>query len=245
MGKKTELLSCLFGFGALFVRLYELEHCFDAEGLPLRTFPYLPALLLLCAAVLFLLARRLPPQDRLIGDFSNFFRFERAGALFGAVCGALLLIAAAVLSQILQPIPSAFRLLMSVFLALCGAAVLYIVVALRKKSRFAPTALLAPVCYLVVQLILVYRDNAKDPVLAHYYPLLLALAALCLSFLFLAAFAFRNGAPRLYVPLTNLALILSMAALADLFTIDLSQAAALLGFLLVSASFLDAADFAL
>ena len=63
-----------------------------------------------------------------------------------------------------------------------------------------------PVCFLVVQLIVTYRANARDSVLGHFYVELLLLAALCLASLYLAAFAYRCGAPRSFAPAAHLAL---------------------------------------
>ena len=107
-------------------------------------------------------------------------------------------------------------LILSVFLACSGAALLYALIAQRRSGAFAPTALLVPVCFLVVQLIVTYRANARDSVLGHFYVELLLLAALCLASLYLAAFAYRCGAPRSFAPAAHLALTLAAACCVDM-----------------------------
>ena len=108
------------------------------------------------------------------------------------------------------------ELLLSEFLACSGAALLYALIAQRRSGAFAPTALLVPVCFLVVQLIVTYRANARDSVLGHFYVELLLLAALCLASLYLAAFAYRCGAPRSFAPAAHLALTLAAACCVDM-----------------------------
>lgn len=108
------------------------------------------------------------------------------------------------------------ELILSVFLACSGAALLYALIAQRRSGAFAPTALLVPVCFLVVQLIVTYRANARDSVLGHFYVELLLLAALCLASLYLAAFAYRCGAPRSFAPAAHLALTLAAACCVDM-----------------------------
>ena len=71
-------------------------------------------------------------------------------------------------------------------------------------------------CFLVVQLIVTYRANARDSVLGHFYVELLLLAALCLASLYLAAFAYRCGAPRSFAPAAHLALTLAAACCVDM-----------------------------
>ena len=68
--------------------------------------------------------------------------------------------------------------MLSIYASCSGAALLYALIAQRRSGAFAPTALLVPVCFLVVQLIVTYRANARDSVLGHFYVELLLLAAL-------------------------------------------------------------------
>lgn len=105
-------------------------------------------------------------------------------------------------------------MILSVFLAVGAACLLYATTALRRKAEFPGVALLVPVCAMVLALILFYREHAADPILRHYYVETLALAALTVLLLEFAAFAFRGGAPRLLMPASTMSVILCAAALA-------------------------------
>ena len=99
---------------------------------------------------------------------------------------ALTVLLAAAALRLVSGGMAGMELILSVFLACSGAAVLYALIAQRRSGAFAPTALLMPVCFLVVQLIVTYRANARDSVLGHFYVELLLLAALCLAWFLLA-----------------------------------------------------------
>ncbi len=102
-------------------------------------------------------------------------------------------------------------MILSVFLAVGAACLLYATTALRRKAEFSGVALLVPVCAMVLALILFYREHAADPILRHYYVETLALAALTVLLLEFAAFAFRGGAPRLLMPANTMSVILCAA----------------------------------
>ena len=111
------------------------------------------AAVLAAAAVVFLLsARGLPARDAVTADFGGIFRFDGQLTLTAAVLGGFLLLAAAAL-RLVSGGMAGLELILSVFLACSGAAVLYALIAQRRSGAFAPTALLVPVCFLVVQLI--------------------------------------------------------------------------------------------
>ena len=101
-------------------------------------------------------------------------------------------------------------------------------------------ALLVPVCCLVVQLIAVYRANARDSVPLHFYAELLAVAALCLSALYFAAFAYRCGSPRAFTVAARMAAVLTAASCADM-AHRLPGLAACVGALLLLLALLEAA----
>ena len=99
-----------------------------------------------------------------------------------------------------------------------------------------------PVCFLVVQLIVTYRANARDSVLGHFYVELLLLAALCLASLYLVAFAYRCGAPRSFAPAAHLALTLAAACCVDMaLACRFDGLAACLGAALLLLAYLEAA----
>ena len=137
----------------------------------------LPAVLAAAAVVFLLSARGLPARDAVTADFGGIFRFDGQLTLTAAVLGGFLLLAAAAL-RLVSGGMAGLELILSVFLACSGAALLYALIAQRRSGAFAPTALLVPVCFLVVQLIVTYRANARDSVLGHFYVELLLLAAL-------------------------------------------------------------------
>ena len=231
MKTSDRLATILFLLAAPAARLLELKNNYDPAGLPTGGFPYLPAVLAAAAVVFLLSARGLPARDAVTADFGGIFRFDGQLTLTAAVLGGFLLLAAA-----------ALRLILSVFLACSGAAVLYALIAQRRSGAFAPTALLVPVCFLVVQLIVTYRANARDSVLGHFYVELLLLAALCLTSLYLAAFAYRCGAPRSFAPAAHLALTLAAACCVDMaLARRFAGLAACLGAALLLLAYLEAA----
>ena len=222
MKTSDRLATILFLLAAPAARLLELKNNYDPAGLPTGGFPYLPAVL---AAA----------------DFGGIFRFDGQLTLTAAVLGGFLLLAAAAL-RLVSGGMAGLELILSVFLACSGAAVLYALIAQRRSGAFAPTALLMPVCFLVVQLIVTYRANARDSVLGHFYVELLLLAALCLASLYLAAFAYRCGAPRSFAPAAHLALTLAAACCVDMaLARRLDGLAACLGAALLLLAYLEAA----
>ena len=155
---------------------------------------------------------------------------------------ALTVLLAAAALRLVSGGMAGLELILSVFLACSGAALLYALIAQRRSGAFAPTALLMPVCFLVVQLIVTYRANARDSVLGHFYVELLLLAALCLASLYLAAFAYRCGAPRSFAPAAHLALTLAAACCVDMaLARRFAGLAACLGAALLLLAYLEAA----
>ena len=216
MKTSDRLATILFLLAAPAARFLELKNNYDPAGLPTGGFPYLPAVLAAAAVVFLLSARGLPARDAVTADFGGIFRFDGQLTLTAAVLGGFLLLAA--------------------------AALLYALIAQRRSGAFAPTALLVPVCFLVVQLIVTYRANARDSVLGHFYVELLLLAALCLASLYLAAFAYRCGAPRSFAPAAHLALTLAAACCVDMaLARRFAGLAACLGAALLLLAYLEAA----
>ena len=211
------LLLALFSAAAAFARLRLLAAGFDANGLPvpmdLNTMA-LPAVLIVAAVIVFVMARRYPAQRELCGGMDLYFAFDRSTlAVMLTVLGCFALIGSAVYSMVFS-LRTTVTMALSVFLAVGAACLLYAVAALRRKAEFPGVVLLVPVCAMVLALILFYREHAADPVLRHYYVETLALAALTVLLLEFAAFAFRGGAPRLLMPASSLSVILCAAALA-------------------------------
>ena len=210
------LLLVLFSAAAALARLRLLAVGFDADGLPvpmdLNTM-VLPAVLVVAAVIAVIMARRYPAQRELCGSMDLYFAFDRSTlAVLLMVLGSFALIGSAVCSLVFS-LRTTLTMILSVFLAVGAACLLYATTALRRKAEFPGVALLVPVCAMVLALILFYREHAADPILRHYYVETLALAALTVLLLEFAAFAFR-GAPRLLMPASTMSVILCAAALA-------------------------------
>ena len=212
------LLLVLFSAAAALARLRLLAVGFDADGLPvpmdLNTM-VLPAVLVVAAVIAVIMARRYPAQRELCGSMDLYFAFDRSTlAVLLMVLGSFALIGSAVCSLVFS-LRTTLTMILSVFLAVGAACLLYATTALRRrKAEFSGVALLVPVCAMVLALILFYREHAADPILRHYYVETLALAALTVLLLEFAAFAFRGGAPRLLMPASTMSVILCAAALA-------------------------------
>ena len=83
------------------------------------------------------------------------------------------------------------------------------------RKPFQSPLLLVPVCCLVVRLVLVYRQDSANPVLAAYWVELLALVLAILALYRLAAFAYGVGRTRRFVLYAVPAVVLCLASLAD------------------------------
>ncbi len=241
MRTSDRLLTVIFLLAAPTARYFEWKNALDADGLPTGGFPCFAAVLATAVLLFALTAHGLPARETVTGDFGSIFRFDGQLTLTAAVLSAFLLLAAAALALVTGG-RSAVDLLLAVFLACSGAALLYVLIAQRREGAFAPVALLLPTCYLVVQLIVTYRSNARDSVLLHFYVLLLAVAALCLASLYLAAFAFHSGSPRSFSLCAHTALTLVSGGCVDaVLSRRLDLLAAFLGAALLLIAFLEAA----
>lgn len=136
------------------------------------------------------------------------------------------------------------QLLMGLLALLSAGGLFLNLIACRRKAGEPPRPangnllLILPVS-LVVRLVLTYRIDSVNPALSAYYVELLALVFLSLGFYRLSSFAFRAGQTRRFALYAGAAVILSIAALADV-TRYLSSillyaggALTLLGFLLL------------
>lgn len=242
MKKSNWLMLALFAALAAGLRSWENRVGFDEAGLPVRSLPgvALPVALLAAAVYFTVAARRLPAGRGTAGDLSACFRFQRnTAAVACAVAGAFLVMLGAAASLI-RGTDTGPALLLPVCFAAAALCVLYTAFALYRGIGVHEAALLIPVAVLAVHLIFLYRADASDPVLAHIYVEILAVVMLTFSSLERAAFAFRNGSPRLWLPAGALSVILASAAAV---TGGLSTAALLGGCALVETGFLASAAF--
>ncbi|MBE6908849.1 MAG: hypothetical protein E7474_04465 [Ruminococcaceae bacterium] len=216
MKKKDWMVFAALAVAAVAARAGQMLTGFDDTGLPVRgnVFGILLPVVLAAAAVYFCLAARgLSAERSDKRGLADRFRFSGMASVTAAVCGAFLVLAGAGMSVLNTA--STLTLLLAVFDAASALCLLYAVFGLYRGGEVQGMALLVPVCALVVNLILRYRADASDPVLGHVYVELLALAALTACALELAAFAFRNGSPRVFLPLAALSALLAAAAASE------------------------------
>ena len=128
MKTSDRLATILFLLAAPAARFLELKNNYDPAGLPTGGFPYLPAVLATAAVVFLLSARGLPARDAVTADFGGIFRFDGQLTLTAAVLGGFLLLAAAAL-RLVSGGMAGLELILSVFLACSGAALLYALIA--------------------------------------------------------------------------------------------------------------------
>ena len=158
------LLLVLFSAAAALARLRLLAVGFDADGLPvpmdLNTM-VLPAVLVVAAVIAVIMARRYPAQRELCGSMDLYFAFDRSTlAVLLMVLGSFALIGSAVCSLVFS-LRTTLTMILSVFLAVGAACLLYATTALRRKAEFPGVALLVPVCAMVLALILFYREQVS------------------------------------------------------------------------------------
>lgn len=216
--KKTNWIALMaFSAASAALRASQCRTGFDEAGLPIggaASRAAVPCILLLAAAYFILAARGLPAKRGACGDLAESFRFSgNTTAAACAIIGAFLVMAGAAASAMGHG--SLRQSALAAVGAVGAVCTLCAVFALYRDGGARGGLLLVPVCCLVVYLIFLYRADASDPVLAGIYAEILALAALTYSALERAAFAFRNGAPRLYLPAGALSIVLALTAAAE------------------------------
>lgn len=244
--KKTSWIALIvFSAAAAALRALQCRTGFDGAGLPTGSAAsraLVPCILLLAAVYFVVAARRLPAKRGESGGLAENFNFP--GNTMAAVCaiiGAFLVMAGAAALTAGRGSLRQGVFVLAVAAVVGAVCVLGAVFVLYRDVDARGTVQLIPVCGLVVYLIFLYRADASDPVLAGVYVELLALAALTYSALERTAFAFQNGAPRLYLPVSALSIVLALTAAAEC----RSLAAVLLfaGCAFVEFGFLAAAEF--
>ncbi len=113
------------------------------------------------------------------------------------------------------------QLLLGVLALVSAAAMFSAIAACRGEGRDRETypaavLLLVPPVALVVRLVMTYRLDSVNPALGAYYVELLALVFLTLAFYRLSSFAFQAGRTRRFALYAGAAVVLSLAALADM-----------------------------
>lgn len=225
------------GCAAFILRLLQWCTGFEPDtGLPIPGTPFgiLTAVVaLLVTALCFLLRKRLPAEKEDSPLFPDGFSTTDAGLLTVVVAGVFLM-AAAGLADIaagmgvqglpgmgaLSPAGRREQLILGALTLVAAACLFPAVPACRRRQGESPrpfngALLLAPVVCLVVRLVLLYRQDSANPVLAAYWVELLALVLVILALYRLAAFAYGAGRTRRFTLYAVPAILLCLAALAD------------------------------
>lgn len=217
-------LSLLFGAGGIVLRTLQNQTGFEPDtGLPIPGNPYalaLPILLALTALVFLLLGRMLPGErGETFFPFQEYFSADGAGILTMLVMGIFLwLLSGAYDAYLGLTITfSRLELLLGILTVFAAASQIPVVSACRRGSKkpLNSNLLLIPVAYLVVRLVLAYREDSVNPALSAYYVDLLALVFLILTFYRTSSFAFQNGRTRRFTVYAAVAVVLCMTTLAD------------------------------
>ena len=258
------LLSVTGGAGCFILRLLQNRTAFEPDtGLPIPGHPLsilLPAVLVLLAAAVLLLARR--HRDAVSPDLREGFCGAPAALILAAAGIVLWLCSAAAVVLPGQPEvtptpipglylpadPSAERTAMvtAILLAVAALALLPAAAACRKggkRSAAAPNGnlLLIPPVALVIRLALEFREMSVDASQQRYYVELLALVLLVPTLFSLSSFAFRCGKTPRFLFFAAMTAVFCLAALADADTTAgllfyAGGAALALGFLLLRLS---------
>jgi len=232
----------VFAAAGTYLRIQHLRTGFEENGLPIAGNPYayaLPAVLGLGTLVFILLARAYPAQRDETGDIVCCFPYGNVLSVLLAILGSFAFLAYGALTVMLRS--SVPMLIVGAAYLLSGIAFVCSVFQLRRGSGSVGSFLLAPVCTMVIRLVLTYRSCANDPTLGHTYIEILSVCALMLVFLELLAFVYRNGAPRLFLPLCAAAVMLNACHLVE--CTALPARVLTLGAILLTLSFCAAADF--
>lgn len=209
---RPALLGALF----LVLRFLQNKSGFDpATGL---TLPSLPGTILAVGIVLdilleFGLALRLPRDRR---PFPQSFRAP-AGELPALVLGSMFLVAGGALYALKSiGADKGVAGIVTGALALCaGAGILVLTKQLRSGAQPSLTTLLPALFFSVFFVLAVYLPAASDPVLARFYLPVLASAMVAYALSQLAGFFKSESSRRGFTPTANLAVTLSLAAVAD------------------------------
>lgn len=225
------------GCAAFVLRLLQWRVGFEPDtGLPVPGAPFGAATALLTVLVMVLsglLSRRLPKESEGAPLFPQGFSTAEAGLLTLAVAGVFLMAVSGLADMAaglgVQGIPGMAalsavsrreQLILGVLTAVSAVCLFPAVAACRLRPDgmarpFSGTLLLAPVVCLVIRLVLVYRQDSANPVLAAYWVELLALVLVILALYRLSAFSCGAGRTRRFVLYAVPAAALCLGALAD------------------------------
>lgn len=239
------LISIIGGTVAFLLRLWQNRTGFDLLGLPIPGHFSGTALIfwLIFTAILLVFCVRSLPQESegsaiFPADFSAWdtkdLLLPVTGILLIALSGAadlfefftsgnllaMMQSAADPYTEVLVPqagLLGTTQLALGLFSLSLAAGLFPAVKACRatENTAFSATPLLIAPVVLVIRLVMIYRLDSANPVLAAYYPEILALIFLTLGFYRFSSFSFQSGLTRRFALYASLAIVASFTALAD------------------------------
>ncbi|MDD6023700.1 MAG: hypothetical protein PUC06_05600 [Oscillospiraceae bacterium] len=187
------LLSALCGAAA---RFYNLRSSVDAKGMTISGHSstvlliVLSVILLGCLLALSIFSPGRSGHRAVIpaGRNASFLQMT-------AGCGVLLSVLLGFVDA--QADGASVSALVLLLLGLAAGVCLILLPRLRRRPKSWPPALeLIPVLYLIIRLVLNFREWSTDPIVPDYCPMLFAMIFLLLSVYYGAGFVFSQGKPR-------------------------------------------------
>lgn len=230
----------LWGQGALLLALRAAQNLtgFDPEtGLsrPSMAGTVLSVCLLVCAAVELILCLRLPKRKC---TFPEVFTLPEGVTLYLLIFGSLALMAGGVLLAVmtLDDIPT---VVCGVVAAAAGAGMLFHVKRVRAGEKELSVIPLLPVLlFSVFFLLAVYMPHADDPVLARFYLPVLAAALNACALSRVSAFIRKDASVAGFSFTANMAVLTSLASIADEITSNVPLALLYAGVVLILSAFI-------
>ena len=204
------------GLLLLFLRLVQNRTGFDPNtGLSLPSLPGVQLVVLLAADAIYEILNCLR-LDKVRADFSRRFDPPEKEVPFLAA-GCFLLMGGGALTAVSGGDGAAgmAAIAAGVLAVISGGALLYLARAMRTGAAVTVAPVLPAMFFGVFLVLAVYLPAADDPVLARYYLPVLASAMVAYAFSLLAGFLRGESSPRSFTPVANLAVIASVAAMAD------------------------------
>jgi len=215
--------AILTGAAGFYIRRLELLTVFDSAGLPERG-AFLTYALIALAAFVFIFSLifsiGVATRHRALKGFENAFGTDSLAYPFSFVLIGLAWLAATIMYfleiRATGHIP-VIAIYFSAFSALSAISVALFAIEMyndpRRKSVFALSVI--PTLFLCFWLVLVYRDNASNPILLGYAYQILAIIASALAFYFTSGFVYGKPAPGKTVLFYSMSIFFCLVTVAD------------------------------
>lgn len=221
------LLALAAVFGAA-VRFWTLSAAIDSQGLPVTEHP--ATITLIAGSIVFplvFLVAAIKSPGR--SHFHKVLVFSKAQSGVSMAAAWLILLSAIVSIFRSSGIAALVLFLLGTLSAFC----LMMTSRLRLWGNQMPLPELIPVIYLVIKLILNFKDWSTDPIILDYCDMLFALIFTLLAFYGSAGFVFNKGQPRKALFYASVAVFFcAMAAVSDIMDGNFPTAIAYAGYLL-------------